>query len=110
MKSPFSKLSVIKLPKTRRFEYTPRHYDEAKERLERRKKEIAQELGLNDGNEAVRREINFRAKMDQSISSISTRRKSMASNFRLIIILVILLVICYYIYLNLDTVMEEIAN
>jgi len=110
MKSPFSKMSVIKLPKTRRFDYTPRHYDETKERLEKRKKEIAQELGLEEGAEHTRRDINFRAKLDQNYANASTRKMTFWSNMRLMIILGILTVLCYYVYTNLDQVIAEVAN
>lgn len=106
----FSRMTVIKLPKQKQFEYTPRHYDEAKERLEKRKKEIAQELGLNEDGERVKREINFRAKLSHNLEKSSTRKTAFWSNMRIFIILGILLIICYYIYINLDNVIAEITN
>ena len=59
MKSPFSKFSMIKLPKHRRFEFTPRVFDEDKERFEKRKKNIADELGISQNDISKKREINF---------------------------------------------------
>ena len=109
MKSSFSRISFIKIPRHKRFEFTPRHFDEEKERLEKRKKEIAQDLGLSGDDERSRREINFRAKLKGN--RVETYRSSAAllSNIRLVVILGILLVICYFIYTNLDKMMATLT-
>ncbi len=110
MKMPFSRLTVLKLPKTKKFEYTPRHYDEQKERLEERKKRIAEEMGLSERNPNEKREINFRAKLSSSKMHRQRRSSSMWMNLRLLVILIILLTICYYIYINLENVLGAIVD
>jgi len=111
MKSPFSKLSVVKLPKHRRFDFTPRHYDEAKERLENRKKVIAQELGLSDeGEERVKREIDFRAKLQNNRVSNYNANASRMSSIRLFLILGILLLVFYIVYGNLDDIIASLTK
>ena len=110
MKTPFSRLTVLKLPQTKRFEYSPRHFDERKEKLEKRKKQIAQDLGLNEDSERVKREINFRANLEASYDKNPYHKTSAWTNIRLIVIMGILLMVCYYIYINLDKIMETIVQ
>ena len=110
MKSPFSRLSIIKLPKTKRFEFSPRYYDEAKERMEQRKRDISKELGLKGDSEHERRTINFRAQMNHSLAKDSMRKQGYMSNVRLIVILGLMLILCYYIYINLDEIMGDFAK
>lgn len=98
----FSKIKLVKLPKHRQFDFTPRYYDERKERLQKREEEIAKELGL-EGTENKRREINFRAKLNVKGGMAGHRRKANSqSNMRLIIILVALVAVAYYLIRSLD--------
>ena len=110
MKSPFSKFSMIKLPKHKRFEFTPRVFDEDKERLEKRKKIIASELGVSKDDQSKSREINFRANMQDK--GVSSYRSNVAffSNLRLLVILGILLIGFYFIFNNLDNMITALTK
>lgn len=111
MKSPFSKLAIIKLPRHRRFDFPTRHYDESKERLEKRKQIIAQELGVSEnGDERTRRDIDFRAKLQNSRVSNYNANASRSANLRLVLILGILLTACYAIYINMDSVIATLSK
>ncbi len=110
MKSPFSKMTVLKLPSAKRFEYMPRNYNPEKERLDKRKKRIAEQLGLDDKIELDRREINFRAKLSESRIHRERNKANIWSNIRLIIILGILLTVCYFIYINLEDVIASLIK
>jgi len=110
MKSPFSKFSMIKLPKHKRFEFTPRVFDEDKERLEKRKKDIANDLSIS-GDDATRsREINFRANMQDKGVSAYRSNATLFSNVRVLIILGILLTVCYFIFSNLDDMVAALTK
>ena len=102
MKSPFSKFSMIKLPKHKRFGFTPRVFDEDKERFEKRKKNIANELGISQSDPSKSREINFRANMQDKGVSAYRSNATLFSNLRLLVILGILLIVFYFIFNNLD--------
>jgi len=98
----FSKIKLVKVHQHRRFDFTPRYYDERKERLQKREEEIAKELGL-EGTENKRREINFRAKLDVDGGIAGHRRRAQSkSNIRLVIILVGLLAVAYYLIRSMD--------
>ena len=110
MKSPFSKFSMIKLPKHKRFEFTPRVFDEDKERLEKRKKNIARELGVSEKDNSKSREINFRANMQDKGVSAFRSNATLFSNLRLLVILGVLLFGFYFIFNNLDDMIAALTK
>jgi len=110
MKSPFSKFSMTKLPKHRRFEFTPRVFDEDKERFEKRKKNIADELGISQNDISKKREINFRANMKDKGVSAYRSNANVFANLRLLIILGILLIGFYFIFNNLDGMITTLTK
>jgi hypothetical protein len=110
MKSPFSKFSMIKLPNHRRFEFTPRVFDEDKERFEKRKKNIADELGISQNDISKKREINFRANMKDKGVSAYRSNATVFSNLRLLVILGILLIGFYFIFNNLDGMITALTK
>lgn len=110
MKSPFSKFSMIKLPKHRRFGFTPRVFDEDKERFEKRKNIIANELGVSQNDENKSREINFRANLQDKGVSAYRSNANVLSNLRLLAILGILLIGFYFIFNNLDGMVTALTK
>ena len=60
MQKPFFKSRLFKLPNHKRFDFSPRYYDQDKERLETRKAEIAR-ASKKDYNETnAQRELRIR--------------------------------------------------
>jgi hypothetical protein len=101
---------MIKLPKHKRFGFSPRVFDEDKERLEKRKKIIANELGISQNDPSKSREINFRANMqDKGVSAYRTNA-TLFSNFRLLVILGILLIGFHFIFNNLDGMITALTK
>jgi hypothetical protein len=91
--------SFIKLPRNKKFAYRPRYYDEAKEemkeRVERIKQEIDQEEGKNiEGVDSERLKRSMRSQWRRD----SYGKTVKSSNFRLMLIVFILLMILWYIF------------
>jgi hypothetical protein len=84
----------FKVPEHKRFHYEPIYYDERKERLEERIKQIEQEYGIDNGGERVR------TIRKGSFSSYYGRKKKAQrySTTRLIIIIIFLLFVSYYLF------------
>ncbi len=84
----------LRLPQNKQFHYEPIYYDERKEKLEERIKEIEQEYGIKNGKQAVR------TMGKGSFSSYYDKRKKTRqySNTRLIIIIAFLLLISYFLF------------
>jgi hypothetical protein len=89
-------ISFIKLPRHKRFEYTPRYWDPEKEEREERVRQIKREMGIEvpsiPGQTTIRRG-SFRQRQKQKVKA--TR----ASNIRLLVILAVLFIIAYLIFL-----------
>jgi len=89
----------IKLQKNKQYFYSPRYYDERKERLEKRKEEIAQEMVeekkiLSDSNYAD----NIKGHM-RGVHKYR-QREEMKTNFRLVLIICALVAILYFVFLR----------
>ena len=84
----------FRTPEHKRFHYEPIFYDERKERLEERVRQIEQEYGINRGEQTVR------TMGKGSFSSYYGRKKKAQrySNTRLILIIVFLLFISYFLF------------
>lgn len=87
--------SFFRTQKPKPFNYIPRYYDEQKEQLEERIREVEKEMGVTKG-EAYRPTIRkgsmstyFRRKQ---------RKTQQQSTIRLIIIIIILCLISYYLF------------
>lgn len=91
----------FKLPKIKRFEYRPRYYDERKEALEYRIKQIKLEMGIKDDDPDAgkfTKEIHaVRIKGQMRSNFKKNRRAVKRSNIRLLIILLVLFALAYYI-------------
>jgi hypothetical protein len=92
--------SVFKLTEHNRhksFNYQPRTYDERKERLEKRKKEIEKELAL-EKKLGTNYEEHLRERISDSWTRKETRRTQRNSGLRLLLILAALLAVVLYFY------------
>lgn len=83
------------LPKSKRFAYKPRYYDEMKERREEREERIKKEVELEKQGKASRI-----TKEDMANYIKMTRRTQKKSNVRLVVILAILLMIFYFFFIK----------
>ena len=84
----------FKIPKHRQFNYQPIYYDEQKEQLEERIKNIEQEYGIKNGEEYTR------LMTKGSFSNYYDRKRKVQrySTTRLIIIILFLLFVAYYLF------------
>lgn len=82
-------------PKNKKFNYSPRYYDEQKEELERRVRQIKRELGVEELSDTDKPYIpNIKGQMRGVFKRNTAERKR--SNLRLAIILVVLVTIVYF--------------
>jgi hypothetical protein len=98
----WNRFSLFKMPKKyKRFEFTPRYYDERKEALEKKIKAYSNEKGLADASK-VRREISFRANAGDRWGNGEYRSKSMRANIRLLIILGVVLGVFFILFTQVN--------
>lgn len=101
MKAPILKTRFFKLRNARQFDYIPMYYDADKERIEERKARIAKELS----SEPLSREaLSMRMKFDKNHARRKSAKREKWSSIRLIAILLILIFVCYKIFINLEGV------
>jgi hypothetical protein len=81
------------LPKGRKYNYQPRYYDERKEELERRKRRIDRELGLDEEAQKDVYIPNIKGQMRKHLKMRKKAKK--ASTLRLLIILAFLIFITF---------------
>ena len=92
--------SVFKLTehnRYKRFTYEPRTFDERKQRLDKRKKEIEKELEI-EKKLGKKYEEHLRESINDSWTRRETRRVQRNSSLRVLLILAALLTIVYYLY------------
>lgn len=99
---PFLKSRFFKLPSHRRFEFSARYYDEDKERIEQRKKEIKNEM---DNNYSDRIKNSFNRRHVNSHSGFLSWE-----NMRLIIIFTLLCAGFFFLYDELDELLEYLTQ
>ena len=109
MQKPFFKSRLFKLPNPKRFDFSPRYYDQDKERLENRRAEIARELKKDSSETSTQREIRIREQFKSRAGSINNP-SSFMSNVRLLVIFGILMIGFYYIYIHLDEVLLALTK
>lgn len=96
----WNKYSLFRLPKSyKRFEYTPRYYDEKKE--ERRKKLETMQLLSGDSENTPERQISFRQRTAGRHQHSDYKSQSLRSNLRLFVILAGVLVVFYILFKEL---------
>ena len=84
------------LPKGRQYNYKPRFYDERKEELEKRKRRIDRELGLDEASQGDVYVPRIKGEMRKHLKVRKKARK--ASSTRMLIILAVLLLITYLLF------------
>ena len=101
------RIKFMKVNKHKSFEYTPRFYNERRERIEKMKKAYSED---EDQDGMFRRE-RLRENMHSSWGLGETHsRQSKAANVRLIIILAALLLATYFILDYVDIFAAEVTN
>lgn len=97
----------IKLGSARQFDYVPMYYDADKERMDERKARITKEMELD--NKAISSEgLNMRMSYERNHAHRQTAKAQKWSSIRLIAIMMILIVICYKIFINLEGVIDKL--
>jgi hypothetical protein len=101
------RIKFMKVNKNNRFEYTPRFYNERKERIEKMKQAYSDEGDTSD----LQRRERMRDNMQTSWGLESAHTKqSRAANIRLIIILAALLLGSYFILDYVEIFTAEVTN
>lgn len=103
------RIRFIKVNQNKKFDYNPRYYDERKEKLQSMIESYNKSGDNLSEDEEYRRKIKTRMQNSFSIQD-EYKNKSRASNIRLVIILGILVLICYYIFGTLDTFTSDVIN
>ncbi len=102
----FFKSRLFKLPNHRRFEFSARYYDEDKERIEKRKKEIKGDLTNNFNNDySTRIKESFNKRQPNKGFGFSSWE-----NTRLIIIFALLIAGFFFLYDELDELLEYLTQ
>ena len=110
MQKSFLKSRFFKLHQHKRFDVTPRYYDEQAERIKNKRKEIAIEMESKEYDEKIQRELRIRDKFKTHNNRPTFLGKSFWVNIRLIIIFMILLAVFYYVFLHLDDMLLSITE
>jgi hypothetical protein len=86
----------FRIPKHRQFNYQPIYYDEQKEQLEERIKNIEQEYGINNGEKYTRSMTkgSFSHYYDRK------RKSQRYSTTRIILIIIFLLFVSYFLFFS----------
>jgi hypothetical protein len=88
----------IKLPKYKRFEYSPRYWDPEKEEREERIRQIKQEMGIDVPTDRTRTTIK-RGSFRQA-SRQTKVKATRSSNIRLLVILAVLFFLAYLLFIR----------
>ena len=103
MKSPILKSKFFKLTNARQFDYVPMYYDADKERMDERKARIKKELE-QEKKTISSNGINIRSTYERNHAQRKTANAQKWSSIRLIFIMLILIFVCYKIFINLEDV------
>jgi hypothetical protein len=91
----------FRIPKTKKYSYKPRYYDERQEELDKRIAQIKAEMGITEdqpeGNKYFRGDYKTHIRGQMKGYFRQTRRQKRTSNIRLLFILLILLGLAWYI-------------
>ena len=104
------RIQFIKVNRHKRYDYTPRYYDERKERLETLKKRYQEDENDVDVSSAEYR-ASIKQRIEQSWEMNSAQSShARSANVRLIIILAALLLITYFILGYVDIFSGEVTT
>lgn len=91
----------FRIPKTKKYSYKPRYYDERKEELDKRIAQIKAEMGITEdqpeGNKYFKGDYKTHIRGQMKGYFRQARRQKRTSNMRLLFILLILLGLALYI-------------
>ena len=82
----------FRLPKPKHFEYKPRYYDEEKERIETRRKELEM---AGKGDTAT-----LKSEMDRRWKRIDRKNRDKAKRINLLVYLIIIAILVYFLFLS----------
>lgn len=101
------KIRFMKVNRHRRFNFTPRFYDERKERIDK----LREAYHGDTDSSPEERQLQLRERIQSNWSTNkSYSKKSKAANLRLIIILAVLLLIVYLILGNVDVFSSKVID
>lgn len=86
--------SLFKTPRHKNFEFKPRYYNEAQERINERREQLRKE-GITSDDEKIGM-IKYR--INQKFQREQYRQGIKQSNFRIFIVIAIILLVLYYIF------------
>jgi hypothetical protein len=92
--------TFFRINKNRRFNYIPRYYDADKEELQERIQAMERELGITSDGEYkpyIRKGLMSRRAISYKREKVKAKSQS---NFRLVVILIILLTISYFLFIH----------
>jgi len=99
-------MSVFKMPsKYRKYNFSPRYYDERKEALKRK---LAREASIN--STVSEREIKFQAQLEETWGNTERKSQILKSNIRLLVILILITAGAYYVFIGMDSAEDAINN
>ncbi len=93
----------------KRFDYAPMHYDERKERLELKKKEFDR-LENEDLSERDREDILRQNIKDSWSRAQNVQTQKSVSNYRIVLLIIVLLALGYFVFNGLDDVDEVVKK
>lgn len=102
----FRNISFMKINRSRRYDYTPRYYDEKKEKLKARIRRYESENQNENENENENRDIRLielRERIsDNWVRGEEYKKSIFTSNIRLVIILAVILALIFFVFNGLD--------
>lgn len=101
----FERIRFMKVNRHKRFNFTPRFYDERKERIKKLKEAYNGNSSSKEQQLLLRERIQSSWRGDKSYS-----KKTKAANLRLIIILAILVLIAYLILGNVNIFTSKVID
>lgn len=99
--------SFSKINRNRQFHYSPMYYNPEKEELDKRVQMAKVKYGIEEGDDAIKREIRMRDQFKESKSALDSMKK-WNSTFRMLVILGLLLTLAYFVFTNLDGFLAKI--
>ena len=102
------RIRFMKVNKHKRFDYTPRYYDERKERLNKMVEKHQKDAQSDTDRLAYREKLKQRI-ADNWENNAASASASRAANLRLIIILVVLLAAVYFILDYVDIFANDVT-
>jgi len=98
----FKNISFMKINRNRRYDYTPRYYDERKEKLKARIAKYERESNEGDLNKEERLSDLRERLSDNWVRGDEYKKSIFTSNIRLVIILAVILALIFFIFNGLE--------